>query len=157
MAAGDITTYQKWIQAQADAITLSSTPVDFDTDTIKVIVLDNTFVPDTTASTIQEHLDDVSAKEVTTGTAYTGPITLVGKAVTLSAGVVTFDATDISIAADVGGGFTDARYIVLYKDSGAAATSPLIAVGDLGSDRNNTTGVLDFTWASTGILTWTQV
>lgn len=157
MAVGDITPYQKWSKAQADSSSLSSMPVDFDTDTLKVIILDDTFVPDTTASTIQEHLDDVSADEViTTGTVYTGPVTLAGKTVALAAGVVTFDATDIALAADVGGGFTNGRYIVFYKDSGAEATSPLIAVGDLGANRDLTAGSLDFNWAGTGIITWTQ-
>ena len=157
MAAGDITTFAKFLLADKDQSTLSSMPIDFNGDTLKLVVLDNTFTPDTTGSSVQEHFDDISAKEVTTGTAYTGPITLASLSVTESGAVITFDATDVSIAADVGGGFIDARYFVIYKDSGTPATSPLIAVGDLGSDRANTTGVLNFTWAATGILTWTRV
>jgi hypothetical protein len=156
MAAGDTTAYMKWVEGQVDQTVLSSLPVDFDTDTIKVIVLANTFTPDTTLATTQEHLDDISADEVTTGTAYTGAVTLATTTVTGAGAVVTFDADDVSIGADSGGGFTDARYVVFYKDSGAAATSPLIAVGDLGSDRANTTGSIDLTWSASGILTWTR-
>ena len=154
MAAGDITIYPKFIQSQANGSTLASV-VDFDTDTIKVVVLDNTFTPDTTASTIQEHFDDISAKEVATATAYTGPITLASKTLTLSGVVVTFDAADISIGLDAGG-FTDGRYIAFYKDSGTPSTSPLIAIGDLGTDKDNVTSTIEFNWAATGIITWTR-
>lgn len=156
MAAGDINVYTKWIKGQVDQSTLFSMPVDFDTDTIKVIILDNTFTPDTTDSTIQEHLDDVSAKEVVTSTAYTGAIALASKTVTLSGGVTTFDAADIAIASDLSG-FTDARYIAFYKDSGTPATSPLVAIGDLGSDQSIQVGSYALTWAATGIITWSQV
>ena len=154
MAAGDITIYPKFIQSQADGSTLASV-VDFDTDTIKVVVLDNTFTPDTTASTIQEHFDDISAKEVATATAYTGPITLASKTLTLSGVVVTFDAADIEIAIDASG-FTDGRYIAIYKDSGTPSTSPLIAIGDLGSDKDNVSSTIELNWAATGLITWTR-
>ncbi len=159
MASGDLTTYKNWLLAQADGdagAKLSSTPVDFNTDTLKIVVLDNTFVPDTASSTVQEHFDDISAKEVATATSYTGPITLASITATESAGVVTFDAADISILTDAGG-FTNGRYIVLYKDSGTPATSPLIAVGDLGVDRDITGADLNFTWSASGIITWTEV
>ncbi len=155
MAAGDTTIYTKFIQSQANGSTLASV-VDFDSDTIKIVLIDDTFTPDTTSSTIQEHFDDVSAKEVSTGTAYTGPITLANQSIALSGSVVTYDADDVAIALDGGGGFTDARYIVFYKDSGTPATSPLIAVGDLGANKDNTASSIDFTWNASGILTWTR-
>lgn len=156
MAAGDITLMPKFLQAQADASTLSGSPVDFDTDTIKVVVLINTFVPDTTDSSAQEHFDDISSDEVNTATAYTGPITLTTTSIAVSGAVVTWDADDISIAADVAG-FTDGRYIAIYKDTGTPATSPIIAIGDLGADQSLQTGSLDLTWAATGLITWTRV
>lgn len=157
MAAGDITIYDKWLHSQSGDSTLSGMPVDFDTDTLKIVLLDNTFTPDTTASSTQEHFDDVSAKEVSTGTAYTGPITLGTITLTVSSGVVTFDAADVSILVDAGGGFTDARHIAFFKDTGTPSTSPLIAIGDLGSDRDNTLSNIDFTWGANGIITWTKV
>ena len=155
MAAGDITIYDKFLNNQNGDASLASV-VDFDTDTLKVVVLDNTFSPDTGISSSQEHFDDISAKEVATATAYTGPITLASVTLVLTAGKSTFDAADITIAADAGG-FTDGRYIVFYKDSGTPSTSPLIAVGDLGADKSLVSGSLTFTWASTGIVTWTKV
>lgn len=156
MAAGDITPFMKHLKAQVDASTLASSPVDFDTDIIKIVILDNTFVPDTTLASIQEHFDDISAKEVATATAYTGPITLASLTVTSSGVVITFDAADVVVAADAGG-FTDGRFIVFFKDSGTPSTSPLIAVGDLGADKDLTVGSLELTWASGGILTWSRV
>lgn len=155
MAVGDITVYNKFKQATLDGSTLGGAPVDFDTDTIKCVVLDDTFTPDTGDATVQEHFDDVSAKEVATGTAYTGPVTLSTVTVTLSSGVATFDAADITILTDAGGGFTDARYFAIYKDTGTPGTSPLILIGDLGSNQTNVSGDLTFAWAGTGILTLT--
>ena len=46
---------------------------------------------------------------------------------------------DITWSQDASG-FEDARYAILYKDSGAAATSPLIAYADLGGDKGNKAG-----------------
>lgn len=156
MAAGDITVYDKFLLADKDQSTLSGMPVDFDTNVIKVVILKNTFTPDTTPTSTQEHFDNISTLEVATGTSYTGPITLASVTLTLTAGNVKFDAADISLSADAGGGFTDGRYIVFYKDTGAAATSPLIAVGDLGSDQDLAAADLIFTWAATGILAWSK-
>jgi hypothetical protein len=153
MAQGDITTYNRYVQSLFDG----NDYADLETDTIKVVVLKNTFTPDTGDASAQEFYSNISADQVVTGTAYTGPITLGTKSVTLSAGVATFDAADITIAQDVGGGFTDARYIVFYKDTGTPATSPLIAVGDLGGDTANTVAPVDFIWGSGGILTVQQV
>jgi hypothetical protein len=156
MAAGDLTFYTKFKEATLDGdanTDLSSMPVNFEDDTLKIIVLTDTHVPDTDDVTTQEHLDDISANEVTTGTGYTGPITLSTKTVTRSGTTVTMDAVDVTIPQDAGTGFSNARWFILYKDSGTPATSPLIASGDLGTNRNNTAGDLTFEWAGTGIFT----
>ena len=160
MAAGDITVYSKYRKALLDGDAgglLSNTPADLDSDTLKVMLLTTAFTPDTTGSSAQEHIDDVSSDQVSTGgTEYTGPVTLAGATVVESSGVVTFDATDITVGIDASG-FTDAGYLVLYVDSGTPATSPLIAVGDLGGAQVNTTAALILEWAASGILTLTQV
>ena len=159
MAVGDITLFVKNIRSLFDSDAgglLSSTPADLNSDTIKLVVLDDTFTPDTTGTSAQEHFDDVSAKEVGTATAYTGPITLASLAVTETGGVVKWDATNVTIASDAGG-FTDARYVCFYKDSGTPSTSPLLAIGDLGSNRDNTAASVILEWGSGGIFTITQV
>lgn len=157
MAAGDITFYNNYKLATHDGDAggaLSSFPVVFGTDTIKIRVLANTFTPDFLNSTIQEHEDDISGAEVATGTGYTGPITLGTETITETAGVVTYDALDVTIPQDATG-FTDGRYIVFYKDSGTPATSPLICIGDLGADQSITGGDLKFIWGAGGIFTLT--
>lgn len=159
MASGDLTLYTKHILSLFDGDgggALSNTPVDLNTDAIKLVLLKNSFSPDTTGSTVQEHFDDISSAEVGIATAYTGPITLQTVTVTESGGVITFDAEDITVGIDASG-FSDARYFAIYHDSGTPATSPLLAVGDLGSDRANTVNSLVFEWGVTGIFTLTQV
>lgn len=154
MAAGDITFYDLYKQSIVDGAGsgLSSTPVDWDTDTIKVAVMTNAFVPDTDEVTTQLHWSNVSAQQVGTATGYTGPITLAGVTVSTTGGTVTVDFSDVTIPADAGG-FTNGRWLVFYKDSGVAATSPLLAIGDLGADKGNTTGSLTFNWNATGLFT----
>ena len=157
MAAGDIDFYNNYkfavLDGDAGGTPLSGMPVVYDTDVIKVIVMANTFTPDRLTSTTQEHLDDIIADEVTTGTAYTGPITIANDTVTESAGTITYDGDDIVISQDGGGGFTDGRYLVFYKVGGTDATSPLICVGDLGEDKGNVSGDLTFQWGAGGIFT----
>lgn len=154
MAAGDITFYNNYKLGQFDGDAggvLSNMPVVFGTDTIKIMVLDDTFTPDLLNSTTQEHLDNVSADEIATATGYTGPITLASETITETAGVVKYDALDVTIPED-GSGFTDARYVVFYKDSGAEATSPLICIGDLGANQSNVAGDLKFVWGAGGVF-----
>ena len=148
MATGDLTTYNKFILTMLNG----TDTVDFDTDTIKVVMMKTTFTPDTSDSSTQEFFDDISATEVATGTAYTGPVTLASKTLTLASGVVKFDADNITIAQDIGGGFTDGDAFVLYKDTGTPSTSPLILWGDFGSSQNNQAGSVSITWAAAGIF-----
>lgn len=150
MASGDITFFNKWKKAQEDG-TLTSTPVDFDTDTIKVAVMAATYTPDGGDASAQQYWSDISANQVALATAYIGPITLGSKTVTLSAGTVVIDGGDIVIAQDAGG-FTNGRWVVFFKDTGTPATSPLMWYGDLGSNRSIVTGSLTFSWAATGIV-----
>ena len=157
MAAGDITFYNKFKMAQLDGDAnglLSTMPVDFDADTIKVAVMDSAFVPDGGDASAQEHWDDTVADQVGLATAYTGPITIASDDITLSSGVVTYDGSDIVISQDAGG-FTDGRYIVFYKVGAGDSTSPLIAYGDLGANKGNVSGDLTLQWAAAGIFTLT--
>lgn len=154
MAAGDITIYSKFLRGQVDGSTLSSVPIDFDNDTLKLVILKNTFTPDTSSTSVQEHFDDISAFQVATGTSYTGPITLANVTLSYTGDVVVLDADDVSIVLDAGSGFTDGRWIVIYKDSGTASTSPLFCVGDLGADQDISANSLNLLWASTGIINW---
>lgn len=108
--------------------------VDFANDTLKVILLANTYTPDIDT---HEYYDDVSANELATGHGYTaGGATVSGKSVTknTSTDKGIFDCADPSWTIDATG--ITCRYAILYKDTGVAGSSPLIAYWDFGGDQN---------------------
>lgn len=84
--------------------------INFDSDTIKVVLIASSY----TYSASHEFLSDISASVI--GAAQT----LTGKSTT--GGV--FDAADVDFGA-IAAGSTMGSY-VMYKDTGSAATSPLI-------------------------------
>ena len=156
MAAGDITFFDLFKQSIADGAgsTLSGTPIDWDTDVIKCAVMLPAWTPDTDETTTQKHWSDISANQVATATAYTGPITMASPTVSTTGGVTTVDFADVVIALDAAG-FTQGRRLAFYKEGGTDATSPLLAMGDLGADKSIVTGSLTFQWAGTGLFTIT--
>jgi hypothetical protein len=120
--------------------------IDLDTDTIKVALTTSSYTPDQDA---HDFFDDVT-NEVS-GTGYSaGGATLANKAVTAdntdNEGV--FDADDTTWSTST----ITARYAIIYKSTGTAATSPLIAAIDFGSDKTSTAGTFTITWAAEGIL-----
>ena len=88
--------------------------LNLSTDTIKVILLSDAY----TYSDSHEFLSDVSAARLGTDQ------TLASKSVTHGA----FDTTDSVFAALVAG--SNAKFAVIYKDTGVAGTSSLIFYGD---------------------------
>lgn len=121
--------------------------IDFASDTIKVALLTNAYTPNIDT---QDFWDDVSANE-TSGDGYTaGGETLGTKSITVDTtnDRAEFDAADASWTS---ASFT-ARYIVIYKDTGVASTSPLIAYIDTGSDQVVSSGTFTITWDAEGIL-----
>ena len=96
---------------------LSQNPsVDLDTDTIKVALVSNAYSP-VTAATGDQYYSSVSG---VIGT----PATLTGKSVT--GGV--FDAADLTFTSVTS--TATVTQLVLYKDTGTASNSPLIALID---------------------------
>lgn len=112
--------------------------IDFDTDTIKAMLVTSsyTFNQDT-------HRYKSSVTNEVTGTGYTARgATLASKSVTYDAGsnTLVLDAADpVWSAATI-----TARGMVIYKDTGSDATSPLIAFHDFGADVSSTGA--DFTY-----------
>ena len=103
-------------------------------DTIKAVGVD---VADYTFSQSHEFLSDIAAGgRVCTSPAFTGK--------TLTAG--TLDANDITFTAVTGDPF---EAIVVYKDTGSAATSPLLLYIDTatGLPATPSGGDLDVTWS----------
>lgn len=119
-------------------------------DVVKIALLDNTHTLD---RALHDFWDDVSADEVT-GTNYTaGGNEVASKTVTTTSNVTKWDANDPATWAQSGAGFSDARYAVLYHDTGTPATSPLIAYHDFVTDKGNVDGDLTIQLDAAGIAT----
>jgi hypothetical protein len=121
--------------------------IDLDTDTVKVMLVTASYVPDQDAHTKRSDVTN----EIT-GTGYTaGGQTLSGKTVTAdntnNRGV--FDANDVTWS---GATFT-ARGAVLYKSRGGAASADeLICYLDFGTDKSVSGGDFTIQWGANGIL-----
>lgn len=90
--------------------------INFPSDTIKVALVNNSYAQNLA---VDEFYSDISTYVVDT------PETLASK--TTTAGV--FDAADATFVAVAGGSTCEA--VVIYKDTGVAGTSPLIAYLDV--------------------------
>ena len=120
------------------------------TDTIKLALVTSAYTPD---QGNDEFWSDVVAHEIAAGGGYTtGGYTLTGdaKAYDATTREDRFDANDLN-----GGALTPAspfRYGIIYKDTGVAATSPLLAYINFGADQDP--GGLPFAiqWPATGIF-----
>jgi hypothetical protein len=122
--------------------------IDWDTDTIKVALLTNSYTPD---QDVHNYLDDVVANEVS-GTGYTaGGNTLANKTNSYNSAtnVITLDADDTTWSSST----ITARYAVIYDATPATnATKPLIGYVDFGSDQSSSNGNFTITWDATGIV-----
>jgi hypothetical protein len=122
--------------------------VDWLTDTIKVALLLNTYTPDVD---LHDFYNDVSPFE-TSGTLYTaGGVTLGGKTLTYdnATNETRLDANDAVWGP--GASFT-AYFAVVYKDTGAAATSPIMGYVDFGGVQTVTLGTFTIQWNATGVI-----
>jgi hypothetical protein len=124
----------------------TSYPVDFDTDTIKVMLVTSAYTPDFDA---HDYANDVT-NEVS-GTGYTaGGATLGTVTVTLD---TTNDRVDIDAADTTWSSSTiTARAAVIYKSTGTASTSPLIAYIDFSTDQVSSNGTFTISWNAAGII-----
>lgn len=125
---------------------IMSGAIDLDTDAIKVALVTSSYTPNIDT---HEFFDDVT-NEVS-GAGYTaGGETLAGAAVTVDTtddeGV--FDADDVTWSSST----ITARGAVLYKSTGTASTSPLIAYFDFGTNQSSTAGDFIIQWNAEGIL-----
>jgi hypothetical protein len=122
------------------------TPINLKTDTIKVALLTSSYTPD-----IDNHnfLSDVNANEVS-GTGYTaGGATLANPSITKDTtnDRAYLDADDTTWANST----LTARYAVLYKSTGTAATSVLIGYIDFGANKSTVGDTFYIQWAAPGV------
>lgn len=160
MAAGDI----KWFsQALMD---LGNKIHDMDGDTLNLGLLTDSAFSGSTNHLTNSQVDgphyggtgttNLAANAVATGTAWTGPVALSGVSWSLVSEVPTLRATNPATIAQDAGGFTNARWGVIYNNTDANKRA--ICLIDLGSNRSIVAGTLaiDFSGATNDILTLTQ-
>lgn len=126
---------------------LANAEVDWDTHTIKVALTTSTYVPN---QDTHDYFDDVTNQ--VTGAGYTaGGATLASKTVTYTSGtnLTTFDAADVTWSTST----ITARYAVIYRDTGTAATSPLIGYVNFDADVVSSGGDFTIQWNASGIFT----
>ena len=124
--------------------------IDHDADTFKIALVTSSYTPDRAT---HDYWDDVSTNEVS-GTGYTaGGNETANPAVTVSSNTVKFDADDPATWSQDASGFSNARYAILYKSTGTASTSNLLAYHDFSTDQGNTTGDFSITLDAAGIAT----
>lgn len=118
---------------------------DWDTDTIKIALTLSTY---SVAVDTDDFFNDVT-NEVS-GTGYTaGGATLASCTVTYDSASdqIRFDSADPSWTTST---LTNVRRAVIYKSTGTASTSPLIAVESFASDQSTVTGTLSIAVDATG-------
>lgn len=126
---------------------VDGTNIDLDTDTIKVALTTASYTP---SQTTHDFFDDIT-NEVS-GTGYSaGGASLANKVLTLDTtnNYTTWDADDVSWTTST---ITNARYAIIYKSTGTASTSPLIALIDLGSNQSTNASTFTIVWNASGIL-----
>jgi hypothetical protein len=115
-------------------------------ETHKVLMVTDTYTPNYDT---HDFRDDVT-NEVT-GTGYTtGGVALTATEITLAAGVLTYDAADVSWAASTIAGAMGA---VGYFNVGTAATDQLVFLSDFVSAASSSAGTFTIQWAAAGIFT----
>jgi hypothetical protein len=124
-----------------------SAPVNWTADTIKVALVTSSYTPDIDADEFWiEVLGDESS-----GTGYTtGGEALTGKSIgsVVSGHRVPLLASPTSWTSAT----VTFRYAVVYKDTGSAATSPLLGYIDFGADESVSNGTINFNWGTNGVL-----
>lgn len=119
--------------------------IDFETDTIKLAYMATSYTPNVTT---ENFYSDVSAN---TASGAPSPITLANVDIRIDTGNtrVEFDADDVSSSTIT----TTTDKFIIYKDTGVASTSPLIACIDIAEGvLSPVAGTLAVTFNSEGLF-----
>ena len=130
-----------------DALDTTQLALDLDLETHKLALFTNTITPNYTTDTAYA-VAPYDANEVS-GTGWAaGGVALLGTGLTASAGIITYDATDVSESATT---LTNARGALLYAD--ALVGNNAILLVDFGADYSTTAGVFAIAWNASGVFT----
>ena len=144
--------YKNFKLGQLDSAIHANAPVDFDTDTIRLMLLDSGSTIDQEDVDVADIIAGASDTEVT-GTNYAR------KSITSVDAVLSGNNVDVNTTmsspsfAVHASGFNDAKHAVLYKFSTNDASSPIIAYNTFTSNLNNTSGSLTLQFSSSNIFT----
>lgn len=137
--------YLKKLLTQDDAIDHDAAGT-----TVKIALVTSTGAPNRAT---HDFWNDLSGNEVSGSNYIAGGNAIANKTVSVASNIITFDADDPATWSQHASGFSNARYAILYKDTGNVATSPLMMYYDLGSDKGNVSGDLTLQLATDGIAT----
>ena len=116
---------------------------------VRCMLIDDTRAP---VGATDASMTDIDDNEVS-GINYTAlGYDMAGPTIVLAAGTVTFDGPDPTWVQS-GAGFADARYAVIYVNSGVPANDQPICYADLGGDVGNVSGDLTLELNAAGIWT----
>lgn len=120
--------------------------IDWAGDTIKGVLLAAAYTPDQDAHDFYNDLTN----ELATGGGYTaGGAALSGKTVTYDSATNRTRLLSANTAWGPAATFGPFQFLVLYKDTGTAATSPLILYVDFGTTINVANGTFTAVWDAT--------
>ena len=129
---------------------LAAGRINWESDTIKAALCTSGFTPN---QDTMDYFDDVT-NELGTGGGYTaGGVTLSGMSATYDAGSNTLKLTCNNIS--ISNSTLTWRTLVLYKATGTASTSPLVAYFQSDSDIASTGGETNINFAANGAVTLT--
>ncbi len=141
--------FDKFMEKQHDG---NSFNLDTGGSTLKCMLVTSARAP---VQATDEFMDVIDNTEVS-GTGYTaGGATLANQIIDLTGGTCKFDADDITWSQNASG-FSNARYAVIYYDTGSPATARVCCFADLGGDKGNVSGDLTLEMNAAGIWTMTN-
>ena len=127
---------------------LANKEIDFDTDTVKVILCTSAYTPNQDTHRYRSSVTN----EVANGNGYTtGGQTLAGKTVTYDTATNTLKLTADNVSWP--SSTITARYAVFFVDTGTAGTSPLLCYWDFGEDLASSAGPFNLNMNAAGLLT----
>lgn len=123
--------------------------IDFDTDTIKVAITTNSYVPDQDA---HDYFNDVTNEVPGTGGYTSGGQALSSKTVTYT-GATNKHVLDAVDSQWTSATIANARNFIVYDATpGSDATRPLIGWENESADVSVSSGVLTVSWSASGIV-----
>jgi len=131
-----------------DAWDTTQLALDLDLETHKGALFTDTVTPDFTTDTAY-NVSPYDANETSGGSWSAGGIALTGTALTVAAGTMKYDATDVSVATST---VTNAMGYLLYAD--ALGGNNAILLVDFETAVTTSSGTLQITWDAAGIFTW---